>query len=156
MTTIVAKVSQLIHCEAVDAFEAFADPDKITRFWLRAASGPLSTGSKVEWSFMVPGVMDSVTVLTCTRPSSIELTWSDGSMTRFEFSAHAQGKTKVSIEAEVTATTDFIEQVVSTTEGFAIVLCDLKTYLESGQSANLVRAKAELIGASMIDPKLGV
>lgn len=33
-------------------------------------------------------------------------------------------------------------------EGFAIVLCDLKTLLETGQSAGLVRAKAELISAA--------
>jgi hypothetical protein len=33
-------------------------------------------------------------------------------------------------------------------EGFAIVLCDLKTLLETGESAGLVRAKAELIIAA--------
>jgi hypothetical protein len=38
-----------------------------------------------------------------------------------------------------------LEQVVGATEGFTIVLCDLKTLLETGRSANLVRDKAELI-----------
>jgi hypothetical protein len=46
-----------------------------------------------------------------------------------------------------------VEQVVNATEGFSIVLCDLKILLESGQSANLVRAKAELIAASMAAAK---
>ena len=32
---------------------------------------------------------------------------------------------------------------------FSIVLCDLKTLLESGRSANLVKDKAELIHRSM-------
>jgi uncharacterized protein YndB with AHSA1/START domain len=153
MAKVAAKVSQLINCEAIEAFDAFAEPEKITQFWLSAASGRLSAGSQVEWSFMVSGVTDSVTVETCRRPSLIELTWSDGSSTKIEFVEHAKGKTKVSISAEVTAERDLVDQVVNTTEGFSIVLCDLKTYLESGHSANLVRAKAELIGSSLIAPK---
>ena len=153
MPTTFAQVSQLIDCEPVDAFEAFASPEKIVQFWLDGASGRLSAGSQVEWRFMLPGVTDSVRVQAFSPPSLIELTWSDGSRTKFEFAAHAQGRTKVSIAAEVTAEVDFIEQVVNTTEGFSIVLCDLKTYLESGCSADLVRAKAELIGASMAAPK---
>ncbi len=48
------------------------------------------------------------------------------------------------------AADDLVEQIVNTTEGFSIVLCDLKTFIESGKSANLVRAKAELISASMV------
>jgi hypothetical protein len=36
-----------------------------------------------------------------------------------------------------------------TAEGFSIVLCDLKTLLETGRSANLVRDKAELIAQQM-------
>jgi hypothetical protein len=35
--------------------------------------------------------------------------------------------------------------VVNATEGFSIVLCDLKVLLESGHSANLVKDKAQLI-----------
>ena len=42
---------------------------------------------------------------------------------------------------------------MNATEGFSIVLCDLKTFLESGKSANLVRAKAELIAASQATTK---
>ena len=44
---------------------------------------------------------------------------------------------------------DAVAQVVNATEGFSIVLCDLKTLLESGRSANLVKDKAELIHRSM-------
>ena len=39
-------------------------------------------------------------------------------------------------------------QATGTVEGFAIVLCDLKTLLETGESANLVRDKAALIVAA--------
>ena len=40
---------------------------------------------------------------------------------------------------------DVLEQATGTIEGFSIVLCDLKTLLDSGTSANLVRDKAALI-----------
>lgn len=143
-------VSQLITCKASDAFDAFVEPSEITQFWLSSTSGPLSEGTKVTWQFMVPGAVDTVKVDLFKRPSLIQLTWSDGSKTRFEFSENEGGNTKVSITAEVSADADLMDQVVNTTEGFSIVLCDLKTLLESGRSANLVRAKAELIASSTV------
>ena len=36
-------------------------------------------------------------------------------------------------------------KAVDAAEGFCIVLCDLKLFLESGKSPGLVKAKAELI-----------
>ena len=42
---------------------------------------------------------------------------------------------------------DQVEVALNSTEGFAIVLCDLKTLLEQGRPAGLVRAKARLIKA---------
>ncbi|MEP7276850.1 MAG: hypothetical protein ABI812_10875, partial [Betaproteobacteria bacterium] len=38
------------------------------------------------------------------------------------------------------------------TEGFTIVLCDLKCLLETGQSGNMVRDKAALISAASARP----
>lgn len=149
MTVTKITVSQLINCKIADAFDAFVEPRKITQFWLNSTSEPLSKGAKVTWQFMVPGAVDTVIIDHFERPSLIQLTWSDGTKTRFEFSEISPDKTKISITAEVSASEDIIDQVVNTTEGFSIVLCDLKTLLESGRSANLVRAKAELITSSM-------
>jgi hypothetical protein len=42
---------------------------------------------------------------------------------------------------------DLLTQATNVIEGFSIVFCDLKTLLESGASANLVRDKAVLIEA---------
>lgn len=151
VTTIT--VSQLITCKVSDAFDAFVEPSRITQFWLSSTTGPLSEGAKVTWQFMAPGAIDTVTVDIFERPGIIQLAWSDGSKTRFEFSESPGGNTKVSITAEVSASEDMLDQVVNTTEGFSIVLCDLKTLLESGRSANLVRAKAELIASSMAAAK---
>jgi hypothetical protein len=43
---------------------------------------------------------------------------------------------------------DAADQIVDATEGFSIVLCDLKTLLETEHSANPVRDKVELITQS--------
>jgi uncharacterized protein YndB with AHSA1/START domain len=148
MRNSTAKVSQLLACSTDKAFDAFVDPALITQFWLDSTSAPLSKNSTATWHFKVPGAKDTVTVDEFEPPSLIALSWSDGSTLRLEFSEHAAGQTRVSAEFSISAS-DTIDQVVNTTEGFSIVLCDLKTLLESGRSANLVRAKAELIASSI-------
>jgi uncharacterized protein YndB with AHSA1/START domain len=149
MTDFTAKVSQLVNCEPATAFDAFVNPAKITQFWLSSTSGPLAKGAKATWHFMVPGVSDSVSVDELQLSRLIALTWSDGSTVRLEFTEHTTGQTRVSVEASGSADSDLVEQIVNTTEGYSIVLCDMKTFLESGRSSNLVRAKAELIASAM-------
>lgn len=144
MNDTTAKVSQLIHCKPQEAFDAFADPAQITRFWLDAASAPLAPNARSTWRFMVPGAEDTVTVHAFEPPHRIVLSWSDGTQLRLEFAEHPSGGTRVSAAFTVSAN-DGIDHVVNTAEGYSIVLCDLKTLLESGRSANLVRAKAGLI-----------
>ncbi len=142
-----AKVSQLINCVPEAAFDAFVDPGTLTRFWLESASAPLTEGGSATWHFLVPGAVDTLTVTELVRPRAIGLTWSDGSTLRLEFARHAEGRTQVTAEFSIAAG-DAIEQIVDTAAGYTFVLCDLKTLLESGRSANLVRSKAELISYS--------
>jgi uncharacterized protein YndB with AHSA1/START domain len=146
-----ARVSQLITCTTGQAFDAFVNPAKITQFWLASVSAPLSRNGTATWRFMVPGAVDTITVDELQPASLIALSWSDGSTLRLEFAEHSAGQTRVSAEFTVAAD-DTIDQIVNTAEGFSIVLCDLKTLLESGRSANLVRAKAELIASGLAGP----
>lgn len=148
MNASTAQVSQLIDCTPAAAFDAFADPNKITQFWLRSASAPLSRGARCTWHFMVPGAVDTVRVDEFDPARLIALSWSDGSTLRLGFAEHAAGRTRVSAEFSVSAG-DAIEQIVDTAAGYTIALCDLKTFLESGRSAHLVRAKAELVAGSI-------
>jgi uncharacterized protein YndB with AHSA1/START domain len=67
MNAPTAQVSQLIDCTPAAAFDAFVDPDKITQFWLRAASAPLRKGARSTWRFMVPGAVDTVRPLAPAR-----------------------------------------------------------------------------------------
>lgn len=142
MATCDAKAEMLIRSSAQSCFDAFANPDTIVKFWLDKTSGPLKLGAKVTWHFMVPGAEDSVTVTEFSSPARLAFDWSDGIKVGLDFKAQGAGATVASVVASGFKKT---AEAVGATEGFSIVLCDLKTLLESGTSANLVRDKAELI-----------
>jgi uncharacterized protein YndB with AHSA1/START domain len=112
------------------------NPELLCRFWLDGASAPLSAGAVVQWRFKVPGVSDVVTVTDFEPPRRLGLRFSDGGTVVLHFDFHLGGATRVSVECPTDP---------DTVEGYSIVLCDLKTMLENGRSANLVRDKAELI-----------
>lgn len=61
------------------------------------------------------------------------------------FTEEPDGATVVAVQASGFSAEDEVDQVVDATEGFSLVLCDLKTLLESGRSANLVKDTSELI-----------
>jgi uncharacterized protein YndB with AHSA1/START domain len=139
------KVSTLVRRPAAQVFDAFVDPETLTKFWLEATSGPLAAGARVDWQFMVPGVTEVTTVTRFDPPTALAFDWSDGVSVSLTFEAHTPGITRIALEATGFQGDDILEQAVNATEGFTIVLCDLKTLLETGESANLVRDKAQLI-----------
>ena len=144
MDTCDAKAEMLIRSSAQSCFDAFVNPNTIVKFWLDKTSGPLRPGATVTWQFMVPGAEDSVTVTAFEAPHRLAFDWSDGIHVEMTFKPQGKGATVVGVVAS-----GFKEAAgaVDATEGFSIVLCDLKTLLESGKSANLVRDKAGLIAA---------
>lgn len=149
MTDRMARAAMLIRQPIGEVFEAFVRPDQLTRFWLEAASGPLAMGTRVTWHFMVPGASESVTVTAFERPRLIAFDWSDGLHVRLGFEDPNPGVTRVTAEVSGFAADAQVADIVNATEGFSIVLCDLKTLLETGRSANLVRDKAALITAAL-------
>ena len=118
------------------------------RFWLDAASGPLAPGAVVDWRFKVPGISERVTVTGFDRPRHLAFRFSDGLDVAIDLVSHGDA-TRVAVTCAGFAEQDLLAQATGTIEGFSIVLCDLKTLLETGRSANLVRDKAELIARSM-------
>ena len=142
MADHVARNSMLVRRPPAEVFYAFVDPAVLTRYWLAAASGPLAPGAQVTWDFMVPGARATVAVTAFEEPRRIAFDWPDGVQVELRFEPHGEGATKVSVE---TRGLDGEEALAGTTEGFAIVLCDLKILLETGRPANLVRDKAALI-----------
>lgn len=145
MTAQVARAEMLIRRPAAEVFDAFVQPEKITKFWLEGTTGPLAEGARLKWQFLVPGVSETVAVTAFEIPRRIAFDWSDGISVDIRFEAHGDGAARVTVESSGFTSGD---ETVGATEGFSIVLCDLKTLLESGRSANLVRDKAELIARS--------
>ena len=145
MADHIARASMLIRRPVVEVFDAFVNPATITKFWLEGTTGPLAKGAQVSWRFMVPGATETVTVTLFEENKRIAFEWSDGNRVNMVFEARGNGAAHLAVE--VTGLENE-SAVGNATEGFSIVLCDLKTLLESGRSANLVRDKAELIAAS--------
>lgn len=145
-----AKCSMLINVPVDTVFRAFVDPQTITRFWLESTTGPLAEGARVTWRFLVPGATDTVTVTAFEDRKHIGFDWSDGTGVDMRFDAHGEKVTKLAIEATGFRGEGGEASAIGATEGFAIVLCDLKTLLETGRSAGLVRDKARLIEADCV------
>ncbi len=141
-------VSMLIHRPPGEVFAAFVNPQQLRKFWLSDASGPLAPRARVQWSFMVPGATARVVVTRFESPHHLGFDWDDEMHVAMTFEPFGDGGTRVSIEVSGFKGADVLQQATGTVEGFAIVLCDLKTLLETGESAGLVRDKAELIIAA--------
>lgn len=136
-----------------EVFAAFANPQTIRKFWLRDASGPLAPGARVQWHFMVPGATASVVVTGFEAPRRIAFDWAGGMHIELSFESFADDATHLTATISGLNGKDLLTQATNVVEGFSIVFCDLKTLLESGSSANLVRDKAELIAHAMADRK---
>ena len=148
MNAHTAKCSILIRRPVAEVFRAFVDPGVITSFWLEATTGPLAKGAQVTWRFLVPGATATVTVTAFEDQRRIAFDWSGGINVDMTFEPTDKNSTKLTVEAVGFQGKTAEASAIDATEGFTIVLCDLKTLLETGRSANLVRDKAELITAS--------
>jgi uncharacterized protein YndB with AHSA1/START domain len=147
MDKYIAKISLLIRRPPRAVFDAFASANTITKFWLTRTSGPLAPDAVVNWEFMVPGAKETVMVTEFDVGRSIAFTWSSGLTVELSFELHRGDATHVTVSVGGFDEKDLLDQVANVVEGFSIVLCDLKTLLELGQSAHLVRDKAALIAS---------
>ena len=147
MSDLVAKAEMLIQRPVQEVFNAFFQPELITKFWLKSSTGPLLRGAHVDWEFLVPGATERVLVTASEKPTHLAFEWSEGKLNvDIKLSEAQKSSTVVSVEVRGFEEGEHsLAQVVNATEGFSIVLCDLKTFLESGRSANLVKDKAALI-----------
>jgi uncharacterized protein YndB with AHSA1/START domain len=147
MARPVARVELSIRKPGRDVFRAFVEPAWLERFWLEKSSGPLVLGERVEWEFLVPGVKATARVTALEENRFLAIEWDDGTRVEWTFDERENGVTVVRIENSGFAGNEdeAVATAIESTQGFAIVLCDLKVLLETGQSPNLVRDKASLI-----------
>jgi uncharacterized protein YndB with AHSA1/START domain len=147
MAEQVVHASMLIRRPPDEVFAAFVHPQTLRKFWLRDASGPLAPGARVEWHFMVAGACAKVDVTSFEAPRRIAFTWDDEMRVELTFEPFEESGTRLAVAVGALDPDDLLTQATNVIEGFSIVFCDLKTLLESGASANLVRDKAALIEA---------
>jgi len=147
MSELISRAEMLIRKPVSDVFSAFTNTSTLEKFWLKRANGSLAEGAVVHWEFLVEGAQDTVTVTEFSANQIIAFTFSDGVAVELKFEPWRDAGTRLSVKATGFSGEDAIASVVDATEGFSIVLCDLKTLLETGTSAGMVLDKAELISA---------
>ncbi|WNR42084.1 SRPBCC family protein [Paenibacillus roseipurpureus] len=138
----VARVEMLIRKPVQEVFEAFIDPAITTKFWFTKGSGRLVEGARVQWEWEMYGASAEILVKALEVNKRIVIDF--GYHVEWTFAAQADNTTFVTITS-----TEFrgseeeaVRQALDATEGFTIVLCGLKAYLEHGIQLNLVGDKA--------------
>jgi uncharacterized protein YndB with AHSA1/START domain len=136
----VVDVDMLIRRPAREVWEAFADPDRIRRFWLARSSGRLEPGAAVRWEFKVAGAATDVRVVEAVPGELLDLRWDDDQPLRITF-ADRGDDTVVRV-----LLTDFggdapAADAVNAMSGFTLVLASLKLWLEHGIEGELMYDK---------------
>ena len=131
----VAKIELLIRRPVAQVFDAFVNPDVITKFWFNRTSASLVAGNSVTWYWDLYEASTKVRVLALEQDHRIYIEWdvdSDSpSRVEWTFQDRADDGTYVSVvnsgfdrDAD-----DVIDRVVDSTGGFALVLAAAKAYL---------------------------
>ncbi|MBW7454689.1 SRPBCC family protein [Paenibacillus sepulcri] len=147
MTTLnhipAVKAEMLIRKPVEEVFEAFIDPAITSRFWFTKGSGRLETGKRVQWVWEMYGALTEVDVKEIEENKRILIDFG-GTAAEWIFTPQSENETFVTItntgfEGDGD---DIVKQALDSTEGFTIVLCGLKAFLEHGIALNLVSDKA--------------
>ncbi len=143
MSAPVVKAGMLIRRPVVEVFNAFIDPAVTTHFWFTKSSGKLEAGKRVRWDWEMYGVHDDVDVKAIEPSKRILFEWSfpDSNIVEMTFADHAKG-TMVSVTNTGLRGDDVIALALDLTQGWNIVLCAAKAWLEHGIELNAVADKA--------------
>lgn len=140
------RVSLLLNAPPAAIYSTFVEPSGLERFWLESSSGPLAVGTTVHWKFRVPGAEVDTTATHLQPGKALGWVWSDGTVVDVDLQSLAQGTAVTIVHHGFKGSPDqIVAAALDATEGFALMLADLKATLETGQSANIVRDKARLI-----------
>ena len=138
-----AKVEMMIRKSVAEVFEAFIDPAITKHFWFTKGSGKLETGKQIQWTWEMFNVGTTVDVKAIEPNKRILIEW-DGAQGRNQvewvFTDRGDGTTLVSItNSGFQGTQDeIIAQALDSKQGFSIVLCGAKAWLEHGINLNLI------------------
>lgn len=134
MNTSFAKAEMLIRRDIDEVFNAFINPKVTTKIWFTKSSGPLVQGEKVVWTWEMYNHSVDVNVLEVIKNQSIKIDWGNydkPSLVEWTFKPMKEG-TFVSISNTISNedTEKLVAEVRDSTEGFTLVLANLKAFLE--------------------------
>ncbi|MGE8380456.1 MAG: SRPBCC family protein, partial [Sphingobacterium sp.] len=137
-----AKAEMFIRKDVAEVFQAMVDPAITTKIWFTKSSGKLEKGKNIEWEWKMYNHKVNVEVLEIIENQKIIFNWGNydrPSIVEWEFRA-IEGGTFVSVTNEIEHDTPekLIAEVRDSTEGFTLVLANLKAYLEFNILLNLV------------------
>lgn len=142
MNTSFAKAEMLIRNDIDTVFDAFVKPEITTKIWFTKSSGPLVEGEKVVWTWEMYNHSVEINVLEVIPNKSIKIDWGNyekPSLVEWNFTPMRDG-TFVSITNTITNENpeQLLSEVRDSTEGFTLVLANLKALLEYDIKLGLV------------------
>lgn len=137
-----AKAEMLIRKDVSEVFEAIVNPEITTRIWFTKSSGRLEAGKTIRWDWEMYNHSVDVKVLELVPEQKIIFDWGNyeqPSRVKWIFTKMKEG-TFVSVTNEITQqdTEKLVAEVRDSTEGFTLVLANLKALLEHGIQLQLV------------------
>lgn len=138
----VAKAELLIRKPVAEVFEAFVDPNLITRFWFDKSSGRLESNTTVQWHWELLNAAAEVRVKLIEENKRIVIEWGNGAPTTVEWTFFPRSADTTYVRVVNSGFTgegdEIVGQALESTGGFALVLAAAKAYLEHGVALNIV------------------
>jgi uncharacterized protein YndB with AHSA1/START domain len=138
----VAKAELLIRRPVAEVFNAFVDPDVITKFWFDKSTGRLECGKTVRWHWESCNAAADVRVQAIEENERILIEWGTENPTCVEWTFTPRTADTTYVSAANTGFAgsgdEIVHQALDATGGFALVLAAAKAYLEHGISLNIV------------------
>ena len=133
MMKLTAKAKLQIRKPVDVVFDAIANPDHLTGYFISKSSGPMEVGQELIWEFDdFPGSFP-VKVTTLKTNELITFVWDPETQVDIQLQANGEGNTIVSVsEGEKELNEQNLKWLISNTSGWANFLDCLKAYLEYG------------------------
>jgi uncharacterized protein YndB with AHSA1/START domain len=137
----------LIRRPSGEVFQALVDPAITTRFWFTKSSGKMVPGTVIKWDWEMYGVSAEVSVIEVEDNSRIVMNWGfqeELTTVEFRFIPWRDNTTYVRVtENGFRGSGDeVVDHAIDSTQGFTMMLCALKAFLEHGVVLTVVGDKA--------------
>ncbi|KJV81216.1 hypothetical protein RHORCCE3_0398 [Rickettsia hoogstraalii str. RCCE3] len=138
-----AKAAMLIRKPIGQVFEAFINPNITSKFWFTKSSDRLEVKKQITWTWEMYGFSAQINVQEIEKNKKILIEWDTykiPTLVEWQFTSISSEETFVTITNTgfIGDGDEVIEQAISSTEGFTLVLAGAKAFLEHNIILNLV------------------